>query len=627
MLGAIYDWELERNTVIFTEGLTEVFGYAELVHTFEWWLDCVHPQDRDRVHDPRRAGSHMLLVAEYRFRAGDGRYLDVWDRGRAVRDASGRVIRVVGSMLDITDRKRAEALSRESEARNQAILESSLDAIVTMNHEGRITEFNAAAERMFGHSRKGAVGQELASLIIPPSLRERHRQGLARYLATGEGVVLGQRLELPALRADGSEFPVELTVTRIPLDGSPLFTAFVRDISDRKAGEKAKVHLEEQLRQAQKMEAVGRLAGGVAHDFNNLLTVISGRVHLLLSRLKPGDPLHRDAELIQKTAHRAVALTGQLLAFSRKQVLQPRVLDLNQVAAGVEPLLRRLIGEDVELVIAPAPDLWRVKADPGQLEQVVMNLVVNARDAMPQGGKLTISTRNADVDESAAASEVNLRPGSYAALSVTDSGTGMSAETRSHIFEPFFTTKDPGKGTGLGLSTVYGIVEQSGGAITVDSELGRGTTFMIYLPRVEEMAEVAAPVERARASRSTARTLLLVDDEPEVRGLAGEILRRVGYTLLEAGSGEEALSVADRHGSAIHLLVTDMMMPGMNGRELAERLRALRPGLPVLYISGYVRDADARAALFTTQSAFVSKPFTPETLTEKVRELLAAASP
>jgi len=254
-----------------------------------------------------------------------------------------------------------------------------------------------------------------------------------------------------------------------------------------------------------------------------------------------------------------------------------------------------------------------------------MNLAVNARDAMPSGGRLTIATRKADVDEATAAREVGLRPGAYAALSVIDTGTGMSAETRLHLFEPFFTTKEPGKGTGLGLSTVYGIVEQSGGVITVDSELGRGTVFTIFLPRVEEMVEAAAPAEAPRTSRSTARTVLLVDDEPEVRALAGEILRRVGYTLLEAGSGEEALTVADKHGSPIHLLVTDMMMPGMNGRELAERMRSLGPGLPVLYISGYVRDADARAALFGNQSTFVSKPFTPETLTEKVRELLAAA--
>ncbi|HLQ23886.1 MAG TPA: PAS domain S-box protein, partial [Gemmatimonadales bacterium] len=354
VLGAIYDRDLERNVLIFTEGLTEVFGYADLVHSFEWWLERVHPEDRDRIYDPRHASANAPLVAEYRFRASDGRYLDVWDRGRAVRDASGRVIRLVGNMLDITHRKRAEALSRESQARHQAVLESSLDAVVTMNHEGRITEFNAAAERMFGYSRDAAVGQELASLIIPPSLRDRHRRGLARYLATGEPVVIGQRLELPAFRADGSELPVELTVTRVPVEGPPVFTAFVRDMSDRKAADKAKTSLEEQLRQAQKMEAVGRLAGGVAHDFNNLLTVISGRVHLLLSRLKPGEPMRRDAELIQKTAQRAVALTGQLLAFSRKQVLQPRVLDLNKVAVGMEPLLRGLIGEDVQLMITAA---------------------------------------------------------------------------------------------------------------------------------------------------------------------------------------------------------------------------------------------------------------------------------
>jgi two-component system cell cycle sensor histidine kinase/response regulator CckA len=313
-----------------------------------------------------------------------------------------------------------------------------------------------------------------------------------------------------------------------------------------------------------------------------------------------------------------------LLAFSRKQIVEPTRLDLNAVVADMQTMLGRLIGEDVKIVLGVRPELARVKADRAQVEQIVVNLAVNARDAMRSGGRLTIATRNADVNEATAAREVGLRPGAYAALSVTDTGTGMSAETRSHLFEPFFTTKDPDKGTGLGLSTVYGIVEQSGGVITVDSEPGRGTTFTIFLPPVEEMLDVAVPDE-AQVSRSTARTVLLVDDEPEVRGLAGEILRRVGYTLLEAGSGEEALTVVDKHGSPIHLLVTDIMMPGMNGRELAERMRSLRPDLRVLYISGYVRDADTRAALLGNQSAFLSKPFTPETLTQKVRELLAAA--
>ncbi|HSL50020.1 MAG TPA: ATP-binding protein, partial [Candidatus Deferrimicrobiaceae bacterium] len=386
-----------------------------------------------------------------------------------------------------------------------------------------------------------------------------------------------------------------------------------------------RLELEEELRQAQKMEAVGRLAGGVAHDFNNLLTVISGRAHMLLSRLKPGEPMHRDVELIQKTSQRAVALTSQLLAFSRKQVVQPRVLELGPLVADLVPMLQRMIGEDMELEIEPVQGTGRVKVDPSQMQQVLMNLAVNARDAMPSGGRVRLSVRDVEVDEAAALHQSNLPPGPYVALAVSDTGTGMSEETTAHIFEPFFTTKDQGKGTGLGLSTVYGIVEQSRGHIQVQSELGRGTTFTIHLPRVEEPLASGPPTDAARRLRTTSRTVLVVDDEPEVLELATEILRRVGYSVLEAADGAAALEVARRHEGRIHLLVTDMVMPGMSGRDLAERLRALRDALPVLYISGYVQDASARAALASEHSAFVAKPFTPELLTDRVRELLASA--
>ena len=414
-------------------------------------------------------------------------------------------------------------------------------------------------------------------------------------------------------------------MTRSGAADPPAFNAYLRDLSDRKRAEAARHNLEMQLQQAQKMEAVGRLAGGVAHDFNNLLTVITGRAHMLLSRLKPGEPLHRDVELIQKTSQRAVALTSQLLAFSRKQVVQPRVLELGPLVTELAPMLQRLIGEHLELVVEPVQGTGRVKVDPGQMQQVLMNLVVNARDAMPGGGQITVSVRDREVDEGAAVAQPNLRPGSYTTLVVRDTGTGMSAETAAHIFEPFFTTKDQGKGTGLGLSTVYGIVEQSRGHIEVESEPGRGTTFTIHLPRVEEPLAAGQPADTGRRLRTTARTVLVVDDEPEVLELASEILRRVGYSVLEASDGGSALEVADRHQGAIHLLVTDMVMPGMSGRDLAERLRALRASLRVLYISGYVQDPAARVALASEHSAFVAKPFTPELLTDRVRELLATA--
>jgi hypothetical protein len=500
-----------------------------------------------------------------------------------------------------------------------------MDAFVGMDHEGRVTEFNPAAERMFGHARADVLGLELAGVIVPPSFREAHRRGLARYLATGETVVIGGRLEVSALRADGSECPVELTVTRAGSDERPAFNAYIRDLTAQKQAEAARASLEMQLQQSQKMEAIGRLAGGVAHDFNNLLTVISGRAHILLSRLKPDEPMYREVALIQKTSQRAVALTSQLLAFSRKQVVQPRVLELGPLMAELAPMLQRMIGEDVELSVLPTEGTGRVKVDPSQMQQVLMNLAVNARDAMPGGGRITVAVRDVEIRGAMPLGPASLSAGRYVALTVTDTGTGMSLETAEHIFEPFFTTKEQGKGTGLGLSTVYGIVEQSHGRIRVDSELGRGTTFTIYLPRVEEAMPAAPPAEPGRRVRTTSRTVLVVDDEPEVLDFATEILERVGYRVLEAADGPSAIEVVRRHPGDIHLLVTDMVMPGLSGRDLAERLRALRRALPVLYMSGYVQDASARAAFASEHSAFLAKPFAPETLADRVRELLTTA--
>ena len=627
--SAIYDLNLQHGTVAWTQGLTELCGYRldETDATYEWWIEQIHPADRPRVQErfQTAVASGHDFEAEYRFRARDGHYLDVLDHGRFVRDAGGRSVRVVGSMVDVSERKRGEAVLRESEARHRAVLETAMDAFVGMDDKGHVIEFNPAAERMFGQARADVIGRELAEVIIPSAFRDAHRRGLARYLATGEHTILGRRIEVSARRADGTEFPVELTVTVARMDGPPTFSAYVRDLTEQKRADAARSSLELQLQQAQKMEAVGRLAGGVAHDFNNLLTVISGRAHMLLSRLKPGDPMHRDVDLIQKTSQRAVALTSQLLAFSRKQVVQPRVLELGPLVADLVPMLQRMIGEDMELVVEPVRGTGRVKVDPSQMQQVLMNLAVNARDAMPNGGRIGVSIRDVEVDEAAALHPTNLPPGPYVALAVSDTGTGMSAETAAHVFEPFFTTKEQGKGTGLGLSTVYGIVEQSRGHIQVQSEPDRGTTFTIHLPRVEEPLATDQPTDAGRRLRTTSRTVLVVDDEPEVLDLATEILRRVGYSVLQAADGAAALEVARGHEGEIHLLVTDMVMPGMSGRDLAERLRALRHALPVLYVSGYVQDAAARATLGREHSAFVAKPFTPELLTDRVRELLATA--
>jgi len=376
---------------------------------------------------------------------------------------------------------------------------------------------------------------------------------------------------------------------------------------------------QDQLVQAQKMEAVGRLAGGVAHDFNNLLTVIRGRGQMLLQRLAPDDRLRRHVELIDHTAERAAGLTKQLLAFSRKQVLQPSVLDLNAIAAGTEKMLRRLIGEDIDLVTVLDPTLGRVKADPSQVEQVILNLVVNARDAMPQGGRLTIETQKVELDEAYARWHPGVRPGRYVMLAVSDTGVGMDAETQARLFEPFFTTKGPGKGTGLGLATVYGIVKQSGGNIFVYSEAGRGATFKVYLPRVDEPAEAIEPGPLPGVTPRGSETVLLVEDEEGLRDLAREVLEGQGYTVLEARHPGEALLMSERHEGPIHLMLTDVVMPGMSGRALADRLVPTRPPMKVLYMSGYTDDAIVHHGVLEQGVAFVEKPFTPA---RKVREVL-----
>jgi hypothetical protein len=511
--------------------------------------------------------------------------------------------------------RRAALALRESRERTRLILDTAYDAFIAIDAEGLITDWNKQAEVTFGWTRQEAIGRILADTIIPPAQRQSHTAGLARFLVTGEGPVLKRRVELSAVKRDGSEVAVELIVWPVRVGSTWTFSAFVRDITDQK-------HLAEQLRQSQRMEAVGRLAGGVAHDFNNLLTVILGYSDVSLAQLRPGDPLREFSEEIRKAALRASDLTRQLLAFSRRQVLSPVPLDLNGLLEGVEKMLRRLIGEDIDLAILPAADLWPVRVDPGQVEQVLMNLVVNARDAMPQGGKLTITTTNAELDASYCDTHADAREGEYALLTVSDSGAGIDRQTLAHIFEPFFTTKGPDKGTGLGLATVYGIVKQSGGHVAVYSEPGRGTCFKVYLPRDREAARGSAATAQPASSNHGNETILLVEDEDGVRSLARMVLERHGYQVLEARHGGEALSLCEQTQEPIHLLATDVVMPQMSGRELAERIAPRRPHMKVLYLSGYMDDAIVRHGLLHAEVPFLQKPYTPESLAQKVREVL-----
>jgi PAS domain S-box-containing protein len=652
-------------------------------------------------------------------------------------DALASVAALMSQGIDL---KRAEKALTASESRKDAILKTALDCVITIDHEGNIIDFNPAAEQTFGYASENVVGKKMADLIIPISLRPDHEHGFARYLTTGCSSMLGKRIEVTAMRADGSEIPVELTITAIGELPHPTFTAFIRDLTERrraeaelkqseeryrdlvenahdiiythdlegnytsinKAGERItgytheeslalniaatvapedlpktremlrrkiagervtaydmeiiakdghrvaveantklvyqdgvpvgvqgiardvteRKQLEEQLRQSQKMEAIGQLAGGVAHDFNNLLTAINGYSSLALQRLEDGHPIRSYLEEVKKAGDRATNLTRQLLAFGRKQILQPLAINLNGVVADMNKMLRHLIGEDIVLTAKLDAGVGKVMADPGQIEQVLVNLIVNARDAMPRGGNLTIETRNVELDEQYGSKHVGVAPGKYVLLAVSDTGEGMSEEVRQRVFEPFFTTKEKGKGTGLGLSTVYGIVKQSGGNVWIYSEPGRGTTFKVYLPQAEsETRELGEKVVEA-APCGGSETILLVEDEEVVRGLARRILEQAGYSVVEASKGDEALRFCAEHAAEVDLLLTDVVMPEMSGKELADRLKPKYPELKMLFMSGYTDEAIVHHGVLDSSVEFIQKPFTPAALVTKVREVL-----
>jgi signal transduction histidine kinase/ActR/RegA family two-component response regulator len=430
--------------------------------------------------------------------------------------------------------------------------------------------------------------------------------------------------EVEAIRKDGSRVPIEVSSRLIYENGVPVAVqGSARDISERKRAEEALRASQLQLQQSQKLEAIGQLAGGVAHDFNNMLTAIIGYTDLSLRRVGLENPIRRNLEETKKAAERAASLVRQLLAFSRKQILEPKVLDLNDVVKDMHKMLTRLIGENIKLATRLETDLGSVKADPCQVEQIIVNLVVNARDAMPRGGRVTIETANIALDDQNASKHVSMKPGKYVMLAVSDTGSGMDQETQARIFEPFFTTKEVGKGTGLGLSTVYGIVKQSGGNIWVYSEQGLGTVFKVYLPRIDDATAsmIAKQSQETNAPRGT-ETILLVEDEEVVRGLTRKILMQVGYNVLDAKGGDEAIRVCHAHPGPIDLLLTDVVMPEISGKEVADRLLELRPSIRVLYMSGYTDEAIVQHGVLDANVKFIQKPFTWVGLTRKVREVL-----
>ena len=617
VLGLDWQW-LDVNA-----RLLDLLGYDEAELRAHALHDLVHPAHR-LAHQvlARRLSLGKLdtYSLEQRLLRRDG--TAVWVDLKAVRARmpDGIEDHIVIVVEEVDERRGMMEALRTTQQHQEALLCNIPDAAWLKAVDGRYLAVNYAFARACGWTRSEIVGRTDRDLW-PEEQAARYHEEDWRVLESGQPLVTEECIDV------GNGAVRWYETVRAPVrdaSGGWIGTVGVRrDITERKQAEEALRRSEEQLGQVVKLEAVGRLAGGIAHDFNNILTAVGGHAALLLEEIPPGDPLRADLEEIKRGVDRAAALTRQLLAFSRKQVLKPRVLDLTSVVAETERMLRRLIGEDIDLRTSAEPGLGHVLADPGQIQQVILNLAVNARDAMPDGGRLSIELANVDVDEEMARRHVPIQPpGRYVRLTVSDTGIGIPHAIQPHIFEPFFTTKEKGKGTGLGLSTVYGIVKQSGGFIWVYSEPGQGATFKIYLPRVDAPAEPAPSPQPEVAASSGAETILLVEDEPAVRDLAQRILRRKGYRVVAATNGREALDLVERHEGPIDLLVTDLVMPQMDGRELAQRLAALRPGLRVLFMSGYTGDTIAQRGVLDPDVAFIEKPFSPDGLARKVREIL-----
>jgi|SRR5579871_2441263 len=569
--------------------------------------------------------NHTVLLAR------DGSETPIDDTGAPIRDAQGNLIGVVLVFHDISERKRAEQALQESEARYHQLAEErayvmssarcllwhanihNTDHPLYLHWDMFIPDLEAAQRFLPLELQPGQLYKEAWYLSRPKEDQDRCNLTAMEAVRAGRSY----QQDFRCLAADGSLrwLHEDIHIETVEAGKQWRAVGVCTDVTERK-------RLEEQLLQAQKIESIGRLAGGVAHDFNNLLTVISGHTELAMEELGADASVLEHLRVIQQAEQRAADLTRQLLAFARKQVIAPQIINLNDLTRDMQKLLLRLLGENIELVTLLDPALGHVHVDPGQFEQILVNLAVNARDAMPEGGKLTLETTNITLDAEYAQQHPSVLPGAYVMLAVSDTGAGMEEAIQEHIFEPFFTTKEQGKGTGLGLATVYGIVKQSGGHIWLYSEIGRGSTFKIYLPRVNETERAAPLQEETSAHAPGAETILVVEDEPALRTLAATALQKRGYTVLEAAHGAQALQMAKDYPETIHLLVTDVIMPQMGGKELVTQLQSLRPDLKILYTSGYTDDAIVQHGMLEAGVAFLQKPFTPSQLIRKVREVM-----
>jgi PAS domain S-box-containing protein len=590
---------------------------------------AVHPRHRERYFadpTPRPMGAGMELAG----RRKDGTEFPAEISLSMVQTGLGPL--AAAAVRDVTSRKRAEAKFR-------GLLEAAPDAILGVDVTGRITLMNAQAERLFGYGRAELLGQRI-ELLVPVSVRGAHPAHRQHYFDDPAPRPMGAGTQLAGRRKDGTEFPAEISLSALETEDGIIVSAAVRDVTDRLEAQAERARLqaeadrerfEARLHQSERLESLGQLAGGVAHDFNNLLAVIlnyTGFVAEEVGAAMAGDGGERwkstlsDLEQIQRAAERAAQLTHQLLAFGRRELVRPQVLDLNAVVAEVEQLLRRSIGEHVQLITSLAEGLWRTVADPGQVEQVVVNLAINARDAMRSGGTLSIDTANLDLDEEYVAQQPRLAVGPYVRLRVSDTGEGMPEEVSQHAWEPFFTTKAKGEGTGLGLATVYGIITQAGGDVRLHSVPGTGTTISVLLPATEAPLATPAPPAAPRSRTVRGGTVLVVEDEDALREVACRIMSRHGYQVLQAASGREALDIAESHPERIDLLLTDVIMPGMLGKEVSERVTAIRPETRVLFMSGYAQPVLASQGTLDEAVVLVEKPFSETNLMDKVLEVL-----
>lgn len=609
---AIFMLDPEGNVLTWHKGAEQVYGYEEAGIVGRHY-SVLFPLQAIASGKPRQelvtavtAGTSE--VEGWRVRKNG---MQFWVTGTvtAVHDSEGKVIAFAKVTRDITVKRRNDELLH-------SVLDHTLDGIITIDDHGTISTINHAGEQIFGHRGIDLVGENVRRLMPEPD-RGRHDTYISNYVHTGHAKIIGIGREVRGLRKDGTTFPMDLAITEFRLDDHRYFVGIVRDISEQKK-------LEAQLFQSQKMEAFGQLAGGVAHDFNNLLTLINGYSQILQRMVPATDTKQKMLGQIFRAGQRAASLTQQLLAFSRQQVLEPKVLDINSIVLDAEILLRRLIGEDIELATVLYPHVSAVKADPGQIEQVIMNLAVNARDAMPLGGKLTIETSEVDISDAVAGHASVPEPGRYVTIAISDTGTGMPPEVRSRVFEPFFTTKGVGKGTGLGLAVAHGIVKQSGGTIDIYSEVGVGTTFKIRLPALGGVTANTTEHGPVQSTDGT-ETILLVEDDENVREFVAVALQSFGYSVLTASDGRAAIQVYANRKTDIDLVVTDVVMPEMSGRVLAETLTATNPRQKILFLSGYTDDAVVRHGILQAHVAFLQKPFTPDALARKVREVIDQA--